>query len=91
MNLWGATTGSRVRILQGPGGGILALAFTPDGHRVVGGTELGELQIWDVSTGSVLNTIAAHDSNVRAIAFSPDGKWMATAGHDWTIKIWNSP
>ncbi len=91
VNLWGATTGSRVRILQGPGGGILALAFTPDGHRVVGGTELGELQIWDVSTGSVLNTIAAHDSNVRAIAFSPDGKLMATAGHDWTIKIWNSP
>jgi WD40 repeat protein len=49
------------------------------------------LQVWDVPTGSVLSTIAAHDSNVRAIAFSPDGKLMATASHDYTIKIWSSP
>ena len=59
-------------------------------HRSVG-TELGELQVWDVATGSVLSTIAAHDGSIRAIAFSPDGKLMATAGHDWTIKLWDSP
>ena len=58
VNLWGATTGSRVRILHGPGGGILALAFTPDGQRLVAGTELGLLQVWDVATGSVLSTIS---------------------------------
>jgi WD40 repeat protein len=52
---------------------------------------LGQLQVWDVASGSVLSTIGAHDSSIRAIAFSPDGKLMATAGHDWTIKIWDSP
>jgi WD40 repeat protein len=91
VDVWGTTTGSKIRILHGPGGGILALAFTPDSHRVVTGDELGQLQVWDVATGSVLNTITAHDGNLRAIAFSPDGKLMATAGHDWAIKIWDSP
>ena len=65
VNLWGTTTGSRLRVLPGPGGGILSLAFTPDSHRVVAGTELGQLQVWDVASGSVLNTSAAHDGNVR--------------------------
>jgi WD40 repeat protein len=91
VDVWGTTTGSRVRILQGPGGGILALAFTLDSHRLVAGTELGQLQVWDVATASVLNTMSAHDSGIRAIAFSPDGQSMATAGHDWTIKISDSP
>ena len=49
------------------------------------------LRVWDVATGDVLSTIAAHDGNIRAITFSPDGKSMATAGHDWTIKIWDAP
>ena len=57
VHLFGASNGSRIRILSGPGGGILTLAFTPDSDRLVGGTELGELRVWDVATGSVLRTI----------------------------------
>ena len=83
--------GRVVRTLGSPGGGILALAFTPDGKHLVAGTELGLLRVWDVATWDSLSTIQAHDGNIRAIAFSPDGKSMATASHDWTIKIWDAP
>ncbi|MCS7168861.1 MAG: WD40 repeat domain-containing protein [Gemmatales bacterium] len=31
----------------------------------------------------------AHKDHVRAVAFSPDGKWLATAGKDGRLQIWD--
>jgi serine/threonine protein kinase len=94
--LTGTTPLVRVRLLEPAFSeilrpAVLALAFTPDSRRVVAGSELGILRLWDVAAGEVLDTIAAHDNNERTITFPSDCRLMATARHDWTIKICDAP
>jgi sugar lactone lactonase YvrE len=63
--------------------GIRALAFSPDGQRLVTGgsdhDQPGQFQIWDVAAGKALVTRRA-EPGLPAVAYSPDGTVFAT-GH----------
>jgi len=68
--------------------GVQAVAFSPDGNYVAGGTEGETVNIWEMFTGNEVNTLEGHN-NVMSVAFSHDGKYLASGSRDKSIKVWN--
>jgi WD40 repeat protein len=60
-------------------GGVLALAFSPDGRLVASAGWDCSLKVWDVETNSLCWQKLDYSKPVRAVAFSPDGKRLAAA------------
>jgi WD40 repeat protein len=54
-----------------------------------GSTKLSSSEFTPVNARTTL-VPGGHLSEVWGIAASPDGRWIATAGHDRTVKIWNA-
>ncbi len=62
-----------------PGGYLLALAWSPDGRRVVAGSRDSKVQFWDVKDGLSGPTVQLTGKGVDALAFRPDGAVVAAA------------
>jgi WD40 repeat protein len=48
-----------------------------------------ELDIWDVCTQKLLFTLQGHSNVIRGVAFSANEKYVASAGEDNIINLWN--
>jgi WD40 repeat protein len=74
-------------LLRGHRDRVLAVAFSPDGTRLVTASRDNEARIWDVATGRSLHRLRAHYGAVVDARFSPDGRWIVTAGPK-TAGLW---
>ncbi|MHC4534640.1 MAG: GLUG motif-containing protein, partial [Planctomycetota bacterium] len=91
--LWDAETGALVRTFLGHTGGVLTVAFSPDGMRVLTGSFDDTAKLWDAETGQEIRTFGGHTGSVYSVAFSPDGTRILTGSADWTAnwtaKLWD--
>lgn len=46
--------------------------------------------LWTRSRGEELKVLHPHDGIAPLAVFSPNGKWLATAGFDRKLKVWNT-
>jgi WD40 repeat protein len=86
--LWDAATGELRRRLHGHQGGVLGVAFAPDGKFLASGGNDGTVRLWDAAGGEERCRLTGHDGTVRAVAFAPDGRLLASAGGDRTVRLW---
>jgi WD40 repeat protein len=73
--------------MRGHADDVTALAFSPDGGRLVSGSDDNSVKVWDIDQGTLLRTLHGHIDNVTAVAFSPDGR-RVVAGSKGALKVW---
>jgi len=66
-----------------------AVAFTPDGGRVLSTCDDGLLRIWDVATGQLITSYDWGIGQTTAVAVAPDGLTAAVAGKRGQIAIFD--
>lgn len=94
--LWNPNTGEPVLILIEAADGctLEGIAFHPDGNRLaVGGLDYlstgerdGAVCIWDLTTKQ---KAATFDNGVYAVAFDPTGRYLAGAGVNDRVYVWD--
>ncbi|HEV3342735.1 MAG TPA: WD40 repeat domain-containing protein, partial [Pirellulales bacterium] len=69
-----------------------ALAFSPDGGKLLAGDTYGTLHLWEIATGEEIYAIEASSgwSGATAVAFSADGRWIASGGGDGVVRVWSA-
>ena len=78
------------KTLRGHSGGIINVVFSPDGQRILSGSEDNTAKVWEVATGRELLTLKGHVAGVWSGAFSPNGRRMVTGSGDQTAKVWDA-
>ena len=75
--------------LEGHSSHVRAVAFSPQGDRIVSGSIDNTLRLWDLSGNLIGEPFTGHGSEVRAVAFSPQGDRIVSGSSDKTLRLWD--
>ncbi len=65
-----------------------SVSFSPDGTRLVSGSDDKTIKVWDAATGQETLTLTGHTHYVSSVSFSPDGTRLVSGSWDDTVKVW---
>jgi WD40 repeat protein len=101
VRIWDVASEEEIATLPGHAGGILSVAFTPDGKILASGSADQTVRLWTVERGSgfedaipaivakELCTLQRHAARIHAVAFAPDGLSLASGGEDGLLNLWS--
>ncbi len=71
-------------------GGVLDLAFSPDGQAIASTPDRFAIRMWRLRDGQLLYDLpTSFTGAVNTLAFSPDGSTLATGHYDGSIRLWD--
>lgn len=86
--LWDLPSGKPIEVMKGHANSLYAIAFSPDGSRIVTGSADKTARLWDTTTGRETLTLKGHDNVITDCLFTPDGNQIITSSTDNTIRVW---
>jgi len=88
--IWNAETRSRITEVKGHGSGVSAIAFMPDGKRMVTAGIDRAVKLWNTETWTEVLTLDA-GAEMDTLAISPDGNTIIVVDHyAHRARIWNA-
>jgi WD40 repeat protein/serine/threonine protein kinase len=70
-------------------GEVWSIAFSPDNHFFVTGSEEGVARFWETESGKPAGLPLSHQEAVRTVGYSADGKTLWTGGADGKVRLWD--
>ncbi|WP_165066659.1 serine/threonine-protein kinase [Paludisphaera rhizosphaerae] len=97
IRLWEASTGQLLSRLGAHASRVRAVAFSPDGRRLVScegdpnaAKELrGVAKVWDLESGEQIGGFAGHNDVIDDVMFLNGGRSVVSAGGEGKIQIWD--
>lgn len=94
IRIWGLDFGDCHKALFGHQDSILQVAFVPhnsdgNGHHFFSSSKDRSIRYWDADKFEQIQRLDGHHGEVWAIAMSRSGTFLASAGHDKSIRVWN--
>jgi hypothetical protein len=71
-------------------GRVRALAFSPDGSRLVAGLAGGAIAVHDLTDPARTVVAPAHEGPVTSVTVSPGGTSLISTGLDGTVRLWST-
>jgi len=68
---------------------VTALAFSPNGDVVIGGTRTGTVFVWRAADGALLASHSAGTKMIAAVALTPDGTVLVAVTVDGNVTTWH--
>ena len=86
IRIWDIRTGNLLLEMQVGASWLNCMCYTPDGNRLVSGSE-HTITFWNTTTGKEVLSFSANRC-VHSMAFSSDGKYFAVTGEDPRVRLW---
>ncbi|KAG9069758.1 hypothetical protein KI688_009083 [Linnemannia hyalina] len=68
---------------------ILSMDYSPDGQRLVLGTDDSLVLLWDLQSDKPDVKLKGHTGDVNSVAYSACGKWIISGSDDRTVRLWS--
>jgi WD40 repeat protein/HEAT repeat protein len=89
LHLWDLENDREKCVFRGHTKRVFAVAFSPDGTRLLSGGADHTVRLWDVPAASEINKLEGHTNTVTSVAFSPDGRYGLSGSADMTVRLWD--
>jgi WD40 repeat protein len=86
--LWDTTSRQKIATLKGHASAVTAVAFSPDGRKLLSGSSDQSVKLWDVASKGELRSFSVSRA-VTSVAFSPNGQLIAAGADLGGVTLWD--